>query len=150
MLCYNHLTINKRESILLLRAQHYSVRKIAEALNRSPSTISRELRRNKCQNKPFRYSPSFAQKRYEQRRLKCRRTYRLHSPAVWELVSRLLKNYWSPEQISNRLKLEKTPSRSAPAPSTGVGRKSIHFLNSNNIFAADLTTSLKKAVKQDI
>lgn len=109
MLCYNHLSINERESILLLRAQHYSVRKIAEALNRSPSTISRELRRNKCQNKPFRYSPSFAQKKYEQRRLKCRRTYRLHSSAVRELVSRLLKSYWSPEQISNRLKLERNP-----------------------------------------
>ena len=42
----NHLTATERESILYLRAQGYGIRKIAGALNRSPSTISRELRRN--------------------------------------------------------------------------------------------------------
>jgi len=42
----NHLTATERESILCLRVQGYGIRKIAGALNRSPSTISRELRRN--------------------------------------------------------------------------------------------------------
>ena len=41
-----HLTATERESILCLRAQGCGIRQIAGALNRSPSTISRELRRN--------------------------------------------------------------------------------------------------------
>ena len=42
----HHLTATERESILCLRARGYGIRKIAGALNRSPSTISRELQRN--------------------------------------------------------------------------------------------------------
>lgn len=41
-----YLSFPEREEIALLRAQHKGVRKIARCLGRSPSTISRELRRN--------------------------------------------------------------------------------------------------------
>jgi IS30 family transposase len=41
-----YLSFAEREEIAILRAQRYGVRAIAEAINRSPSTISRELRRN--------------------------------------------------------------------------------------------------------
>ena len=40
------LTFVEREEIAILRAQNLGVRQIAQALSRSPSTISRELRRN--------------------------------------------------------------------------------------------------------
>jgi IS30 family transposase len=40
------LSFEEREEIALLRAQNVGVRQIAAALGRSPSTISRELRRN--------------------------------------------------------------------------------------------------------
>lgn len=40
------LSFEEREEIALLRAQKVGVRQIAQALGRSPSTISRELRRN--------------------------------------------------------------------------------------------------------
>jgi DNA-binding CsgD family transcriptional regulator len=40
------LSFAEREEIALLRAQHAGVREIARELGRSPSTISRELRRN--------------------------------------------------------------------------------------------------------
>ncbi|MET7427369.1 IS30 family transposase, partial [Dactylosporangium sp. NPDC005555] len=40
------LSFEEREEIALLRAQNVGVRQIAQALGRSPSTISRELRRN--------------------------------------------------------------------------------------------------------
>ena len=43
---YRHLTIEEREKLYLLFNQGVSIRKIAAALNRSPSTISRELERN--------------------------------------------------------------------------------------------------------
>ncbi len=41
-----YLSFVEREEIALLKAQHKGVREIARCLGRSPSTISRELRRN--------------------------------------------------------------------------------------------------------
>ena len=41
-----YLSFTEREEIALLRAQQLGVREIARALGRSPSTVSRELRRN--------------------------------------------------------------------------------------------------------
>jgi len=41
-----YLSFGEREEIALLRAQNIGVREIARRLGRSPSTISRELRRN--------------------------------------------------------------------------------------------------------
>ncbi|RZL87600.1 MAG: IS30 family transposase [Variovorax sp.] len=41
-----YLSFSEREEIALLRAQQYGVREISRQLGRSPSTISRELRRN--------------------------------------------------------------------------------------------------------
>ncbi|MGN9847554.1 IS30 family transposase [Nonomuraea sp. H19] len=41
-----YLSFAEREEIALLKAQHKGVREIARCLGRSPSTISRELRRN--------------------------------------------------------------------------------------------------------
>lgn len=41
-----YLSFSEREEIAILRAQNYGVREIAERIERSPSTISRELRRN--------------------------------------------------------------------------------------------------------
>jgi IS30 family transposase len=41
-----YLSFAEREEIALLKARHFGVREIARRLGRSPSTISRELRRN--------------------------------------------------------------------------------------------------------
>jgi IS30 family transposase len=41
-----YLSFSEREEIALWRAQEVGVREIARRLGRSPSTISRELRRN--------------------------------------------------------------------------------------------------------
>ena len=41
-----HLSFEEREDIALMRAQCFGVREVARQLNRDPSTISRELRRN--------------------------------------------------------------------------------------------------------
>ena len=46
MSCYHHLTIEEREKLYLFENQGMSVRQIALLLHRSPSTISRELKRN--------------------------------------------------------------------------------------------------------
>src|SRR5207247_10549271 len=41
-----YLSFAEREEIALLRVQGYSIQEVARRLGRSPSTISRELRRN--------------------------------------------------------------------------------------------------------
>ena len=103
---YNHCTIKEREMILELLAKEYSIRSIAQAISRSPSTISRELKRN-CNN--GNYSPSEAQGKYSSRKKRCGRSKILSDHETRKTVQRLFVEYqWSPEQISNRLKLEET------------------------------------------
>lgn len=43
---YNHLNINERTIIAQLRKAKVSIREISKILQRSPSTISREIKRN--------------------------------------------------------------------------------------------------------
>lgn len=105
---YTHLSIEEREKLYLMLNQGIRIRKIAAALNRSPSTVSREIQRNKIYFKP--YSPSIAQRRYQNRRKHCGRKRILLSPDVKEKVRELIQDkHWSPEQISFRLKFEHSP-----------------------------------------
>jgi len=76
-------------------------------LKRNKSTIARELKRNDKD-----YLPSKAQARYQRRRKKCRPHKKLDKPDLFKLVKKLfLEVHLSPEQISNRLKLENYPIR---------------------------------------
>ena len=59
---YNHLNINERTVISLLASSDVSIREIAKQLGRSPSTISRELKRNQTNERASRYIPSKARK----------------------------------------------------------------------------------------
>ena len=108
MSCYKHLTTEERECILVFLAKGYSKRKIAEELHRSPSTISRELKRNKTCKVQLRYSPEQASLKYKNRRKHCHRQLRLKEPETYALVVSLLQRFWSPEQINHRLKLEQS------------------------------------------
>ena len=44
-----HLTLSEREDIMIMRREGRKITEIAEAIGRSKSTVSRELRRNSCQ-----------------------------------------------------------------------------------------------------
>ena len=102
---YRHLNIEEREKLYLRRGQGAKLREIARELGRSVSTISRELKRNERPRHP--YSPSEAQKRYENRRKACGRKHILCDAEKREYIRRFIQEaHWSPEQISNRLKLE--------------------------------------------
>ena len=79
----SQLTATERESILRLRAQGCGIRKIARALNRSPSTISRELRRNPVRGA---CSAHEAEKLYCLRRKLCRPAFRLEDKALQSLL----------------------------------------------------------------
>ena len=102
---YQHLTISERESIWENKLAGKSMREIARQIGRSVSTISRELKRNGMRQG---YRPSEAQKKYERRRKHCRRKKLLKEGELKDLVVRLLtEQQWSPEEISQRIKLER-------------------------------------------
>lgn len=102
---YQHLTISERESIWENKLAGKSLREIARQTGRSVSTISRELKRNGTSQK---YRPSEAQKKYERRRKRCRRKKLLQEGELKDLVVRLLtQQQWSPEQIAQRIELER-------------------------------------------
>lgn len=103
---YTHLSIEEREKLYYLHGQGKSFREIARELKRAPSTITREYKRGRCWRNP--YLPSRAQYRYEQRRKRCGRKPILSDPVYREKIRYYIEQLqWSPEQVSNRLKLEK-------------------------------------------
>ena len=103
---YQHLSISERESIWENRIKGKSLREIAALLGRSVSTISRELKRNKAARHSYR--PSEARKLYQERRKRCRRHRLLEQGELRDTVAALLtERQWSPEQIAERLALER-------------------------------------------
>ena len=103
---YNQLTEPARYTASALRRQGWSMRAIARALGRAPSTISREFKRNATidprKPNPL-YIPSKAQEQANGRRRRCRRV-KHHAPEVYAEVEALLaEEQWSPEQIANTL-----------------------------------------------
>ena len=98
---YSHLTIQERERILLFLGKGLSIRAIAKYLNRQPSTISHELKRN-----PKDYSPDRAQRRAKRERKNSRlgKLKIFSNPLIYNYVFSKLEEGWSPEQIAGRLK----------------------------------------------
>jgi len=90
----------------ILKGQGISIRSIAAQLGRSPSTISRELRRNKDRSTPDDYLPHQAQAEADLRWKQSHRRPRLKSPFLRTYVRSGLKRGWSPEQIAGRLRHE--------------------------------------------
>jgi IS30 family transposase len=94
-----YLSVDERIRIADLKMAGESARSIARQLERAPSTISRELRRN-CGN--GRYGPHTAQRRATQRR--CRpKAFKLDHRELRDVVQSKLCAKWSPEQISLHL-----------------------------------------------
>ena len=81
---YKHLTPFERERILFFLSRGESITKIAQLLNRSKSTISREIRRNAASADPSMpdYLPFEAQTLYVQRRKACRPHKRLDNTSL--------------------------------------------------------------------
>lgn len=102
---YNHLTVEEREQIQKLLWQKKSVRYIAEKLGRSPSSISREIKRNKP---PLRnvYTPRLAHERAVENRSSRGDSKLNENSTLRGYVIKKLKINWSPEQISIRLLID--------------------------------------------
>ena len=105
MATYTRLTMTDREEISRQLATGQSRRAIAAHLDCSPSTVARELTRNKAT--PQSYRAARAQARAVERARTPRRPRRLASePRLRAYVFTRLRQRWSPEQIAHRLAVE--------------------------------------------
>ena len=102
---YKHFTIEERELIQERLWHKETIRAIARKLNRSPSSVSREIKRNKPPMRKV-YTPRLAQERAIKNRSKRGREIGLKNDIIRNYVTKQLKLGWSPEQIANTTKKE--------------------------------------------
>ena len=92
---YTHLTREERYQIYALQKAGHTQTEIADVLERHPSTISRELSRNRGGRG---YRPKQAQKLADSRRAINARQI---DEATWQFARARLMEQWSPDQISH-------------------------------------------------
>jgi IS30 family transposase len=96
---YGQLLLEERCKIAELHQAGHSLRQIAAALDRSASSVSRELKRNR--GAQIGYKPAYAQEQAAARRWKGSRLDR--NAELRDLVLGRLSRGWSPEQIAGWL-----------------------------------------------
>ena len=99
---YEQLSFEERCTIARLREAGQSIRKIAAALDREPSTVARELKRNT--GKHVGYRPDYAQQQTSARRWSGSKLER--DDPLRDTVLDRLKAGWSPEQVAGRFARE--------------------------------------------
>ena len=98
-----HLTLSEREEIRVALSAKMSIRAIARMLNRSPSTISREVARNRGRRY---YKAADADNRAKRMAKLPKLAVLERFPELKQLVIDKLELKWSPEQISGWLRVE--------------------------------------------
>jgi IS30 family transposase len=98
-----YLSQEERIEIADLRLSGFSVRVIADRLGRAPSTVSRELRRNAPAGRGYR--PFDAHRRATARRARHHQRRVDVNDHLGAVVTELLGQRWSPQQISRHLRL---------------------------------------------
>lgn len=101
---YQQLSLEERNKISSLQADKKSIRQIATIMDRSASTIAREIARNKSSNGI--YKALHADEKSWARRWKGSRLVR--QPELQEYVVNRLVMGWSPQQIAGRLRQEES------------------------------------------
>lgn len=96
---YHQLQKTERQEIQILRDKGYSLRAIASALNRSASTISREIRRNQAKSV---YRADKAHLKRYQRRYYCKKSLKKirELPNLEAFIRQKIKADWSPFTIA--------------------------------------------------
>jgi IS30 family transposase len=116
-----YLSQQERIEIADLHHEGVGVREIARRVGRSPSTISRELKRNRTGGRRPGYRPFEAHRRACARRGR-RRDRRIETNYdLGRVVAELLEQRWSPEQISRHLR-----KRFAEEPTMWLSHESIY------------------------
>lgn len=103
---YHQLTTRERYLIVEHKSTGMSLREIGKALCRSASTISRELKRN-ADRSDGRYRVEKADSYARARRWRSRQGSRFKVQEVAQ-VHRLIGRKWSPEQVSGRLRKQRS------------------------------------------
>lgn len=101
---YKHFSSVERKEIFILQKKGYSIRDIAKAIKKNPSSVSRELRRNQVN---LEYLPDKADHKAYVRR-KYSKSYWLKIISNFELRNYVhnktkSKYYWTPKMIANRI-----------------------------------------------
>ena len=106
---YTHFTLSERKYLQQLLSEGLSFRKIAAILERSPSSISREVKRNRAKYKPHRktdnkywYNHWRANTLYITRRRQQNRAALKPDTDQWDYIVAGLRSFWSPEEICGR------------------------------------------------
>src|SRR5512132_2286825 len=100
--CYEQLSLEERCTLSRLKQAGKAVRQIAAIMDRAPSTISRELKRNR--GTQVGYQPVYAEQQAKSRRWRGSRL--LRDADLQAVVLNRLGQGWSPAQVSGRLKKE--------------------------------------------
>lgn len=103
---YTHLTQQERYVISHLRVARFSIREIARRLNRHHATISRELKRARSRYPRAVYWYDWAQPLAAERTRQARHYRRQKNLRLIHYVGERLKRQWSPEEISERLRID--------------------------------------------
>lgn len=100
---FKHLSYEERVIIEYLYKSKSSIREIAKVLNRSPNTVSYELRKNKVNNI---YLANKAKHKAYFRRYRCKKDCMKVSmnKEIKDFVHTYIKSKWSPERISGYLR----------------------------------------------
>jgi IS30 family transposase len=105
--CYAHFTLAEREEVAIGLEQGKSMRFIAKSLDRSPSSVSREVGRNSPSIRAVKYRGNRAQRRSEERSRIGHAKERLADPFVRRYIeSHLVNDGWTPEEIAGRLPID--------------------------------------------
>lgn len=107
-MCYSHFTLEERTFLYLSKKEGLSIRKIAELMGRSPSSVSRELKRNLGKRG---YRPVQAHRFANERRHFARITALNPGSEEYEYVCSKLKLFWPPEAIAGRWNKENPSNR---------------------------------------
>lgn len=155
-----HLSLKEREEISRGLAQSLSIREISRKLNRSPSTISREISRNGGQAN---YRACTADEDAWERAKRPQPCKLSLQPELTELVATKLMLFWSPEQIAGWLKSEypdeenwqvshETIYKSLYIQTRGVLKKELlkHLRTQPSIRGARVKTQHKRAAIPDL
>jgi IS30 family transposase len=117
---YQRLTLMEREELSRMLAAGYSLRATAQALQRAPSTLSRELARHRACPVTYRAVP--AHQRAQRWAHHPRKPRKLTAqPRLRTAVLSLLAQRWSPEQIAHGL-----PQRYPAAPMMRISHEAIY------------------------
>lgn len=111
---YHHFSVEEREKIACFQREKISLRGMARALNRSPSSISREIRRNRVAEGL--YDADFAQKKMKRVRRVDRPRVLVYAKtaAAKGYIIEKLQSSWTPDEISGRMRREKQPFYACP------------------------------------